>query len=244
MDSVNTWLWLGLAGMGIGSVILALLTQTMRTEDKHHGYLAVSITLIATVAYFALATNLGDIVRGDVTVQSARYFDWVLTTPLLLISLLLVALPNNKAKTRYPIIGLAVILDVFMIATGYIAEIVTDGSRWAWFAFSCAAFLGVLYLLFVTAINVSKKVYGKRVAKLYTNLAAFLAVLWFGYPIIWLLGANGYGSVDLRTQNALYAVFDVTAKVGFGILLLTAIVQAQKNAKPKKGHGTVESLSK
>jgi bacteriorhodopsin len=40
------------------------------------------------------------------------------------------------------------------------------------------------------------------------------------YPIAWLVGTEGAGIVPLFVETLLFMILDVTAKVGFGIILL------------------------
>jgi len=244
MSSVNDWLALGTVGMTAGSVILALIGVTMRKEDRHHVYLAMAITLIAATAYYAMLNNVGDIMVGGVTVQLARYIDWVVTTPLLLISLISIALPSGKSKNKMSLIWAVVGLDVYMIITGVIASLVNNDTRWYWYAFSCVALLGVVYMLYGTIMNESKKVAGKKISQLYTYVALYLSVLWVAYPVVWYLSGVGVNKISFASENYAYAVLDLLAKVGFGIVVLVSVSRLAASAKPKAGESTVEAASK
>jgi bacteriorhodopsin len=46
-------------------------------------------------------------------------------------------------------------------------------------------------------------------------------VLWSLYPIVWLLGTEGFGAVGTGTEVFLFLILDFLAKIAFGILLLT-----------------------
>jgi bacteriorhodopsin len=244
MSSANDWLALGVVGMTAGSVILALIGVTMRKEDRHHVYLAMAITLIAATAYFAMLHNLGDIVVGGVTVQLARYADWVITTPLLLISLVSVALPSGKSRAKMSLLWSLVGLDVYMILTGLFATLVDSNSRWYWYAFSCVALLGVVYMLYGTVMKESKKVAGKKISQLYMYLALYLSVLWVAYPVVWYYTGVGANKMSFAAENYAYAVLDLLAKVGFGILVLVSVSRLAASAKPKAGESSVEAASK
>jgi len=45
-------------------------------------------------------------------------------------------------------------------------------------------------------------------------------VLWSVYPILWLIGTEGAQLVPLSIETLGFMVLDVTAKVGFGAILL------------------------
>jgi bacteriorhodopsin len=54
----------------------------------------------------------------------------------------------------------------------------------------------------------------------FTTLRNLVLVLWTFYPIVWIVGTEGAGVVSLQVETLLYMVLDVTAKVGFGLILL------------------------
>ena len=51
-------------------------------------------------------------------------------------------------------------------------------------------------------------------------LRNLILVAWTLYPIVWLVGTEGAGAVGLYVETLLFMVLDVTAKVGFGFILL------------------------
>ena len=248
LDTVSYWLAFGAVGMSLGSLAILALTSKMRDEDRHHGYVALAITLIAATAYFALWQNVGDITVHGQTFQLARYIDWVFTTPLLLFSLLAVGLPSiNSSKSAWSTLGLlvsVVALDVFMIVTGVIASVVAVDNRWPWYVFSCLALIVITLMLYSTVYKQSKKLVKPAATKLYINLTVFLTVLWVAYPVVWLLGGTGVGSISAVSENMAYAILDVTAKVGFGLLLLAGLSDLTSKTKPKKGMSTIDANAK
>ena len=135
-------------------------------------------------------------------------------------------------------------LDIYMIVTGVIASLINNETRWYWYAFSCVALLGVVYMLYGTIMNESKKVAGKKVSQLYTYVALYLSVLWIAYPIVWYLSGVGANKISFASENYAYAVLDLLAKVGFGILVLVSVSRLAASAKPKTGESTVEAASK
>lgn len=46
-------------------------------------------------------------------------------------------------------------------------------------------------------------------------------MLWSCYPIVWLLGSEGFGAASPTLEVFLFLILDLFAKVGFGFLLLT-----------------------
>jgi bacteriorhodopsin len=47
-----------------------------------------------------------------------------------------------------------------------------------------------------------------------------ILVLWLVYPVWWLIGTEGIGAIGLGVETAGFMVLDLTAKVGFGFVLL------------------------
>ena len=81
------------------------------------------------------------------------YIDWLFTTPLLLISLAVLA-GLSPSDTL-----LAVLADVFMIVTGLMGGLVParwapgERARWGWFGVSCVGFLVVWWVLFTGGLK-------------------------------------------------------------------------------------------
>lgn len=97
--------------------------------------------------------------------------------------------------------------DVFMIVLGLAGGVNTHKFKWGYFAMSCfcevAINVGLLYCGMRSAMA-----RGGGIAKVYAGLAAYLSVLWWGYPIVWGLaeGANVISSdaeVTTSTQHIL-----------------------------------------
>jgi bacteriorhodopsin len=110
-------------------------------------------------------------------VYYARYIDWSLTTPLLLLDLCLLAGLGGAN------ILVAVVADMIMILTGLFAAFGTgDGQKWGWYAFGCIAYLVVVYQL---AFNGRGAVAGKdsKTKAFYGAIAGFTLILWTIYPM-------------------------------------------------------------
>jgi bacteriorhodopsin len=61
-----------------------------------------------------------------------------------------------------------------------------------------------------------------------------ILVLWLVYPVWWLVGTEGVGVIGLGIETAGFMVLDLTAKVGFGLVLLRShsILDAGKSEQP------------
>lgn len=232
-SSQETWLWIGTIGMALGALIIGVIGRGLG-EQSHHAVASFFVCAIAAVAYLLMARGQGDILvtktevlltpiggvvkSTDKVVFFARYVDWVVTTPLLLIGLIGVAVREGKGRG---LAGTAIGADVLMIVTGLFGALsINETNKYVWFTISCLFFLIVLGVVWgpVRAIATAE---GGATAALYTKLLGILSVLWFIYPILWLLGSEGTGAISLNAEVAVFAVIDLLAKVGFGLVLVT-----------------------
>jgi bacteriorhodopsin len=215
-------LWIGTIGMALGTVyFLAKGWSVDDPREQEYYIVTIFIPAIAAVSYFAMATGYG-LIEVDVTglgtldIYWARYADWLFTTPLLLLDLGLLA--GADRNTIYTLIG----LDVFMIGTGLVGALATEGQlfRIVWWAISTGALLVLLYFL----LGKLSEQAGRRsseVGALFSQLRNLTLVLWLIYPLIWILGTEGgLAFVPLGVETAAFMVLDLAAKVGFGFLLL------------------------
>jgi bacteriorhodopsin len=217
----TTVLSIGAAAMAFGA--LAFLTLARGApEGQRPLYIATFfVAFVAFSAYLAMAfgqgvTTIVDAEGNERVVYWARYVDWFITTPLLLLDLALLA--GLRRDLMAAIMG----LDVFMIVTGLIAALSEESiQRWAWYALSCIAMIGIFVILFGQMASVGKSLGGKA-AGLYRTLTVLLIILWTIYPILWLLGTEGLSLLPLEGEIVVFAIIDVTAKVGFGFILLTS----------------------
>ncbi|MFC7019320.1 MULTISPECIES: bacteriorhodopsin [Haloarcula] len=221
----SIWLWLGTAGMFLGMLYFIGRGWGETDERRQKFYIAtILITAIAFVNYLAMALGFGltiiELGGEEVPIYWARYTDWLFTTPLLLYDLGLLAGADRNT------IASLVSLDVLMIGTGVVATlsagsgVLSAGAeRLVWWGISTAFLLVLLYFLFSSLSG--------RVADLpsdtqstFRTLRNLVLVVWLIYPVWWLVGTEGLGLVTLGIETAGFMVIDLTAKVGFGFILL------------------------
>lgn len=158
----------------------------------------------------------------------ARYIDWSVTTPLLLLDLCFLA-----GTSGIDIVAL-IFADLGMILTGLFASLETrDSYSWGWYAMACIFYLYIVYAL-VIAGRTSAAARGQKVSKLFDSVALFTLILWTMYPIAWGL-SEGSGLLDVDQEIAFYAVLDVLAKGVFGLWLLTGHMNLPESAVPLEG---------
>jgi bacteriorhodopsin len=220
----TVWLSIGTIGMALGTVAFILMGLRAPQGSRYFFVITASITLIAFISYLVMTTGQGSTIltAGGESREFywARYVDWLLTTPLLLLDLALLALvkPGQSIGLISSIIG----LDVLMILTGLGAGFSTNAFiQVVFFLISTAALVAVLYLV-VTRLLAAARGRSPAVARVFNTLAGLTVVLWAIYPVLFLIGSEGFGAVGLTTEIFVFMVLDLLAKVGFGFLLLTS----------------------
>lgn len=244
-DMTTFWFWFGFTGLSLGSLAIVLLAAKLRKADRYHALIALAVTSIATISYYALARGQADITVGGDVVVYGRYLDWLFTTPLLLLSLLVIALPPVKnvqlTRERTSLIAAVLFADVLMIVTGLFADLSTNSlDTKVWYVASCLWFLVVLYLMY-GEVRKQAFAHSAQSGKVYEKLLVYLTVAWFCYPIVWLLGNTGYEVISANTESAAYAILDVAAKAVFGVLTLIALKSLERKANPDHASTTVEA---
>ena len=221
------WLWVGTVGMLLGMLYFIARGWNVENRRLQEFYIVtIFITAIAFVNYLAMALGFGlttiTIGGEQLSIYWARYTDWFFTTPLLLIDLGLLAGANRNELAS--LVG----LDMLMIATGAVATLSTGSGvlgagaeRLVWWGVSTGFLLVLLYMLFGTLSDRAASL-PREAASKFGTLRLLIVVIWLVYPVWWLLGTEGLGVVPLYVETLGFAVLDVTAKVGFGFILLSS----------------------
>jgi len=210
----QTAFMIGFTVMSLAS--LAIYAKGEKTSPSlHHTLLHAAVPFIAATAYLAMAFGIGTLVKGDGSATYfARYADWTFTTPILLSSLVLLAF-HERGKTGEVggYLTSIIVLDVLMIETGLISSMAeTPVVRWVWFLWSCVAFLGVLYLVWVTLRTMAVE-RGHGLGSAYTKNVTFLTVIWFLYPLVFLIGPEGLKIITDPASVWAILIMDIVAKV-------------------------------
>jgi len=220
------WLALGTILMLIGTVYFIVKGWGV-TDPKQQEYYIITIMIpgIATAAYLSMFFGYGltelpvnytgpFVEDGALAIYWARYADWLFTTPLLLLDLGILA---NASRNE---IGALVGLDAFMIVTGLVGALSKDLlARYVWWTISTIAMIFVLYYLY-SVLTARVREMDEDTQSTFTALRNLVLVLWTIYPILWLVGTEGAQLVPLFVETLGFMILDVSAKVGFGLILL------------------------
>ncbi|TGO40323.1 hypothetical protein BHYA_0039g00650 [Botrytis hyacinthi] len=231
-QSGQTTLWVVFVIMFLSTLTFFYLAWRVPVQKRLFHVLTAFITLFATLSYYAMAIGDGNalthIVLREVhqhtpdTVEHvyrqvfwARYVDWSVTTPLLLLDLSFLAGLNGAN------ILVTIVADLVMVLTGLFAAYHNDGAaKWGWYAMGCVAFLVIIYQLVIPGRRaVSSK--DAKTSKLFAAIAGYTLIIWTLYPIVWGIG-DGSRTWSVDAEIIAYAVLDVLAKPVFGLWLLFA----------------------
>jgi len=233
----------------MGAAALFLFLSRVNVDPEYRPALTVSglVVTIACYHYFMIrhswhdAYTLAEGGAGYVGTGAAfndfyRYADWILTVPLLMVELVAVLrLPEAKATS---LLTRLVIAAAAMIALGYPGEVIADPARWQerviWGGLSSVPFFYILYVLW-TELTKSLDSQPPAARRLIEIARLVILITWAVYPIAYALGgteealkakagladaASGIvganGVVGLQIG---YAIADMTAKAGFGVLI-------------------------
>ncbi len=228
------------ATMGAAALFLYLSRSTVAPEYRPALTISGLVCTIACYHYFMIrhswhdAYSLGEAAgyagTGAAFNDFYRYADWILTVPLLMVELVVVMRlePSHARK----LLTRLVIAAAAMIALGYPGEVIADPARWTerviWGSLSSVPFF---YILFVLWVELTKSLPSQPAAarKLIEIARLVILITWAVYPIAYAMGgtpaaltAKAGGGVDPSGIVALqigYAIADMTAKAGFGVLI-------------------------
>ncbi|KAK4902944.1 hypothetical protein LTR28_001228, partial [Elasticomyces elasticus] len=240
-ETGNRTLWVVMVVMVIATIIFTGMSWTVPVSKRLYHIITTMIVIFASLSYFAMATGQGISFHHIVVREShkhvpdtekdiyrevywARYVDWSLTTPLLLLDLCLLAGLNGAH------IFMAIVADIIMILTGLFAAFGSEGtpSKWGWYAIACLAYLVVIWMLALhgRAMAMQK---GGKVSNFFVAIGGFTLILWTVYPIVWGI-ADGSRNMSVDAEIISYAILDVMAKPIFGAwLLITHMNMAETN---------------
>ncbi|KAL9053953.1 MAG: hypothetical protein Q9162_004443 [Coniocarpon cinnabarinum] len=221
----SDWYWAVTAVMAVSTFgFIGLSYSKPRTHRVFH-YITAAITMVASIAYYSMASNLGwtpitvEFVRSAGTVAGSareifyvRYIDWVITTPLLLMDLLL------TSGLPWPTVLYTILIDEVMIITGLCGALTYSTYKWGYWTFGMAAMFWIGYVLIFEA---RKHAYalGSDIGKTFLLCGTWTTFLWFLYPVAW--GVSEGGNVIAPDSEAVfYGILDLCAKPVFGALLL------------------------
>jgi bacteriorhodopsin len=231
--------WLYAIVMFSSALAFIIMSRRPAQVPSYKYVIHIFVVVWSGLAYSAIALGQGKIQMGGEEVVYARYLDWVVTTPLLLLSLNLTG--KYTISLEGTITGALLGSQVIMILTGLFAELsLSQDAKWFWYVAGCIALVLVLWIfwgpLFKKAVA-----QGAAIKEVYRKSATFLTIQWLAYPMVWMLGKPGLNIIDATTTTVLFIILPIISKAGFGffnLLLLRNLPEEVKHRafEPGKKH--------
>lgn len=230
MDWQSLFHWVYVAGMAIGALHFWALSRDPKGVPQYEYLVAIFIPIWSGLAYMAMAIDQGKVEAAGQVAHYARYVDWMVTTPLLLLSLSWTAM--QFIKKDWTLIGFLISTQVVVITTGLIADLSERGwARYLWYICGVVAFLIVLWGIWVP-LRAKTREQGAELSDLYNKLVTYFTVLWIGYPLVWIIGPSGFGLIDQTIDTFLFCLLPFFSKVGFSFLDLHGLRNLQSRREP------------
>ncbi|MDA0817461.1 MAG: bacteriorhodopsin-like [Planctomycetota bacterium] len=238
-NAVDNIFSMTVATMGAAAIFLFLSRSQVDAEYRPALMVSGLVVTIACYHYFMIRHSWNDaytLTDGSYVGTGAafndfyRYADWILTVPLLMVELVAVLrLPAAKATS---LLTRLVVAAAAMIALGYPGEVIADPERWTervvWGGLSSVPFFYILYVLWVE-LTKSLDTQPAAARRLIEVCRLVLLITWAVYPIAYALGGTpealaakaggNVGSGGIVGLQIGYAIADMTAKAGFGVLI-------------------------
>ncbi|AXR80595.1 bacteriorhodopsin [Natrarchaeobaculum sulfurireducens] len=224
-----------------GLTILLIVYLGRNLTDPRAKLIAVSVMLISVVSissYSGLTSGLtlsiiempaghpaeGMTTAGEdgVLTMWGRYLTWTFSTPFILIALGMIA-GSNMTK-----ILTSVAFTIAMCVTGLAAALTTSSlvMRWWWFVISSLFFLVIVYIILVEWSAEAKQT---GTGDLFNTLKLLTVIGWFGYPILWALGVEGFALLDVAITSWGYSILDIITKY-----IVTALIMVWLAKEPSE----------
>lgn len=184
----SNWYFTVCALMSVSTLVFVGLSSRKPQSHRLFHYIAAAVALVAAIAYFSMGSNIGwtaiqvEFRRRSPKVAGmmrqifyVRYIDWFVTTPLLLLKLLL------TCSMPTPTIVYTMLINEVMIVCGLVGALVKTSYKWGYFVFGCFAFFFIAYTVAFQGRSYACAL-GQDIGKIYTMAAIPMVAVWMLYP--------------------------------------------------------------
>lgn len=218
------------AGMTLHAIICGVAGLSyLKIQDNFNHLLQVAST--ATGNRTALMN------QAYLAIGQTRYFDWTITTPLLLLATVLVL----RVRTRHVLAPVLVMMvaDALMVATGLIGENqvtaagdVLVGPRLLWGTVSTVFYLITVFILFTRFRTFQKAAHHEEAAAF--RIAALATVTTWGIYPLGYLAVTFLPTLDWNWLHVTFSVFDLINKIGIGVVTFWAAASVYEKRHPSQ----------
>jgi bacteriorhodopsin len=231
MDSLTASLhWAYVAVMFASALVFYGMSRQPQDVPQYKYVIHIFVVVWSGLAYMAIALGQGTLEVDGRTVYFARYVDWVVSTPLLLLSLNLTG--KLLRDVEGPITAGLLGSQAIMILTGLVADLSPADRQWYWYVAGCVALVVVLALMW-GELQEKARSQGPLIADVYRKSALFLTIQWLAYPLIWLIGTPGLGYIDALGTTVFFLILPIVSKTGFALYNLSLLRQVAPKLEQK-----------
>ena len=178
--------------------------EAMRTKDikaRHILNLETAISVIAAYFYGTFIEKVNKKQLNYKDINMTRYLDWSMTTPIMLLVLVLAFLYNTGGRLRLGTFATILLLNFIMLGSGYLGDIGNIPKMTGW-GVGFGAFFAMYYYIYTTFLKGKYK---------FDNSILYWAffILWSMYGLLYL--------ADEKIKNVGYNILDLFAKCFVGI---------------------------
>tara|TARA_B100000674_G_scaffold495808_1_gene524260 strand:- start:2113 stop:2895 length:783 start_codon:yes stop_codon:yes gene_type:complete len=178
--------------------------EAMRTTDikaRHILNLETAISVIAAYFYGTFIEKINKKQLNYKDINVTRYLDWSMTTPIMLLVLVLAFLYNTGGRLRLGTFATILLLNFIMLGSGYLGDIGNIPKMTGW-GVGFTAFFAMYYYIYNTFLKGKYK---------FDNSILYWAffILWSMYGLLYL--------ADEKIKNVGYNILDLFAKCFVGI---------------------------
>jgi bacteriorhodopsin len=223
--------WLYVALMLVSAACFVGMSLNPKGVPAHKYVIHVFIAGWSALAASALALDQGYLMLNGQKLLYARYLDWLVATPLLLLSL------NLTGKYFLPVkgwlTGTLLGAQVIVVLTWLAADLTAmEGKQYYWFLVGCMLTSVVLWVL-LGLIYKRALGQGDGLARVYKRSAVYLTLHLVLYPFFWVIGPPGLSLVSPPATSVLFLLLSVSTNAGFGLYTLTLLRKRNAEWVPK-----------
>jgi bacteriorhodopsin len=189
----------------VSSTFITLI-EALKTENIKARHILNLETAVSFVASYVYSIFTGMVDKDDFSLKnitSYRYMDWVITTPMLLLALLLFTTYLNKDELHLGRYLIVVFLNFGMLLFGYLGE--TDKINKI-----VALTLGSLFFIGLILFIWFYYIHGRKIL--------IQKIIFFAFTCVWALYGVAF-TFDEKTKNITYNFLDIISKVFFGLFM-------------------------
>lgn len=220
--------------LGFIAMLTRLVGARREVGDRYRPAVHAGVA-VTTVAFLSYALLIFEFLVGyhrigglwvptteSVGTWSARYMDWAVSVPLLVVEVVAVSAVIGAAAARARLLGAGAA--GAMVVLGYLGGVVvgggTDFAALLWFGIASSLCFVVVYIVVITVVLRSIPVLPAAARAPMRRAMYVLLVTWFVYPVVFGIQGIASGGGWTTAEHLLLCTADLVAKVVFGLQLL------------------------